>query len=413
MADLDRQRAEVLMQQAGIDALIMFSPESFQYASGAPAGVATMWRSAGAVAVLVPAQATLPETAVVSDLFVDLFQRHSHIEDWRVSPIWVETTTLATVDTTLSATSAIANAWRDEGRLPEFNRPTTFNPDVCFQHLRQALEQHGLAGKRVGFEGSAVSVAEFAQLQEVLAGVELVDASDVIGRLKMVKSSREIDHLRQAVSLAEQGINAIRDAIALGVTRDELAEHWHRAIETHRGDIALTGSWEYISVGPDPWGGNKAIEPGDLVKVDVGCLVNGYTSDSARTFVFGQPTSLQTELYTALSAGFAAGRKLLQPGVALADVHKTTLSAIRAAGFPGYTRGHFGHGLGASVGSEQWPFIAADSNVVFEPGMVMAFECPWYINGLGGMIIENQLLITDDGHEMMNTLPLELHQCSG
>ena len=94
--------------------------------------------------------------------------------------------------------------------------------------------------------------------------------------------------------------------------------------------------------------------------------------------------------------------------MALAEVHQATLGAIRAAGFPGYSRGHFGHGLGAGLGSEEWPFTSARSDAVLEPGMVMAFECPWYIDGLGGMIIENQLLITETGHEMMNTLPLDL-----
>ena len=103
-----------------------------------------------------------------------------------------------------------------------------------------------------------------------------------------------------------------------------------------------------------------------------------------------------------------AGSELLRPSVPLGDVHHATLAAIRAAGFPGYSRGHFGHGLGAGLGSEEWPFISARSDVVLEPGMVMAFECPWYIDGLGGMIIENQLLITETGHEMMNDLPLDL-----
>ena len=66
--------------------------------------------------------------------------------------------------------------------------------------------------------------------------------------------------------------------------------------------------------------------------------------------------------------------------------------------------------MGAGLGSEEWPFISADATVVFEPGMVIAFECPWYITGLGGFIIENQVLITEDGHEMMNSLPLDLIQ---
>ena len=92
MAYLDRQRASKLMSQACIDGLILFSPESFFYATGASPGVAVMWRQTGAVAVFVPADPNIPETAVVSDLFAQNFKNVSHIKDVRESPIWVEST---------------------------------------------------------------------------------------------------------------------------------------------------------------------------------------------------------------------------------------------------------------------------------------------------------------------------------
>jgi len=98
----------------------------------------------------------------------------------------------------------------------------------------------------------------------------------------------------------------------------------------------------------------------------------------------------------------------LHPGKQLKDIYWAALSAIRARGFSSYTRGHFGHGLGNGLGSEQWPFISADAETRLEPGMVMAFECPWYIDGLGAMIIENQFLVCDTGCEMMNSLPIQL-----
>ena len=94
MAYLDRQRASKLMTQAHLDGLIFFSPENFLYATGVSSGVATMWRKAGAVAVFVPANPNTPETAVVSDLFVQSFKDSSHIKDVRESPIWVESNNL-------------------------------------------------------------------------------------------------------------------------------------------------------------------------------------------------------------------------------------------------------------------------------------------------------------------------------
>lgn len=410
MAHLDRKRAGKLMAEAGVDALILLSSESFSYATGAAPGVATMWRKTGAVAVLVPADAMLPETAIVSDLFAGSFRNTSHIEDVRESPIWVETTSLDSLDCIDSPEDQIRSAWQDAGRVKGFNRPTTFDPMVCYRHLADALSERGLVNGIIGFEASAVSVNDFSDLKEALGDIRLVDSSQLVARLKMVKSEREIANLQQAVDIAEIGICAVRNAIRVGITRKELASVWSAAIHNHPDREVLSGSWEYISVGPDPWGGNAAAQVGDLIKVDVGCLVDGYTSDSGRTFVLGQPNDLQSRLYAALMQGFVAGSTLLRPGEELSKVHQVTLNAIRTAGFHDYTRGHFGHGLGAGLGSEEWPFISADAETIFEPGMVMAFECPWYIDGLGGMIIENQLLITETGHEMMNTLPLDLVQ---
>ena len=116
MAHLDRQRASRLMSQAGIDALILFSPESFSYATGTASGVATMWRQAGAVAVMVPLDCNMPETAIVSDLFAKQFLKNSHIKDVRESPIWVETTNIDHLDPDQAPESLIRSAWQGAGR---------------------------------------------------------------------------------------------------------------------------------------------------------------------------------------------------------------------------------------------------------------------------------------------------------
>jgi Xaa-Pro aminopeptidase len=410
MAGLDRKRAEKLMSEAGVAALILLSPESFRYATGASPGVATMWRRAGAVAAVIPADAGLGEGAVVSDLFAPMFRAASHVSDLRESPIWVETANLEQGDPDASAEQRIADAWRDAGRPAGFERPETFDPIVCYRHVADILRERGLEGARVGVETDAISQRDYAAFAATLSGFELVDASDLIARLKMVKSAGEIANLRLAAEISESGIVALRDAIRPGITRDELAAIWRQSVQSHPRADALSGTWEYVSVGGNPWGGNAAAGAGDLIKVDVGCLVQGYTSDTGRTFVLGVPDPVQSRLHDALLQGFRAGADLLRPGIALSEVHRATRAAIRAAGFPGYSRGHFGHGLGAGTGSEEWPFISASSDVVFEPGMVMAFECPWYVDGVGGMIIENQLLITETGHEMMNRLPLDLVQ---
>ncbi|MFP5508380.1 MAG: M24 family metallopeptidase [Alphaproteobacteria bacterium] len=401
-AFLDRARAQTLMAEAGIDALILLSPEAFRYATGAPAGVATMWRRAGAVAALVPADAGLPEMAVASDLFAPTFRAASHITDLRESPIWVEALEAEGFD--IHAPAAPQIAARRAAHPGPAARPSTFEASRTYAHLREALAERGLSQARIGIEMGAVSAEDWPQMQQALVGLTLVDATRLIQRLRAIKAPAEVARLRQAVTLAETGIRAVQAAIRPGISRDALAGVWSDTIRAQSAGQNLTSAWEYISVGRNPWGGNAVAQPGDLIKVDVGCLIDGYTSDTGRTFVLGQPPRAAADIHEALLAGFNAGFACLTPGTPLSEVHRITTQAIRAHGFDSYARGHFGHGLGTGPGSEEWPFIAADSAEVVTPGMVLAFECPWYITGLGGFIIEDQVEITPDGPVSMNSL---------
>ncbi|MBP1858650.1 M24 family metallopeptidase [Rhizobium herbae] len=409
MAHLDRTRATRLMEIAGLDALLLLSPESFTYATGAPAGVATMWRRAGAVAAIIPANPALTESAVVTDLFEAAFRASSAITDIRTNPIWVETGDIRGMDAgALSPEELIESAWAKQGRPAGFQRPETFDAARGFGLARALLAEKRLDKGRIGVEFDGLSVIDFHLLSEALPGAELVDASDLVRRLKMIKSPIEIGHLRTAVELAEAGIATLRETIDVGVSRDALAAAWEKGVraEAARRNVQnLTGLWEYVSVGENPWTRGGVIQRGDLVKVDVGCLIAGYTSDTGRTFVCGMPSPLQARLFDALQTAYDAGLPLLRPGIAMSEVHGITTEAMAKAGFPSYTRGHFGHGLGAGLGSEEWPFLSRQSDVIIEPGMVLAFETPWYVDCVGGMIIENQLLITADGHEIMNRLP--------
>jgi Xaa-Pro dipeptidase len=401
MAHLDRDRAARLMAGQGLDALLFLSPEGFRYATGAEPGVATMWRRAGAVAALVPADSALPELAVVSDLFAAAFRRTSHVTDLREIPIWVETADVTRRD--LADPGLLAKLFRD--RPEGFARPETFDHEACWRHLRDGLAERGLVRGRIGIEAAALASGDLVALAGILSESRLTDATEAIGRLRMVKSPAEIAHLRRAVEIAEAGIVALRDGARPGLTRDDLAALWREGVAAARGGTALSGAWEYLSVGPMPWAGAAVARPGDILKVDVGCVVAGYTSDTGRTFSLGPPPDTARRLFAALAAGFDAGLALLRPGVPFAEVHCAATEAIRAAGLPGFSRGHFGHGLGASLGSEEWPFISAASPVIIEPGMVLAFETPLYVDGLGGFIIEDQVLIGATGPEPMNRLP--------
>jgi Xaa-Pro aminopeptidase len=414
MGYLDRARAGRLMAEAGLDALVLLTPEGFAYATGVPGGPAFMWRRAGAAAALVPADPALAEAAVVYDLLAPRFRAASGIADVRTHPIWVETDDLSHLDHgTNDPAAALAENHRRAGRPQGFRRPQTFDAKACFAHLRDQLAERGLIEGRIGLEFNLLSVADHAALKAAIPEAKWVDGTRTLALARMVKNAAEIAHLRTAVELSEAGTAELVRAIAPGITRNALAAAWRAGVDAAsaaRGVGNLTGVWEYVSVGPNPWGGDAVARRGDLVKVDVGCVIAGYSSDAGRTYAVGGASPLQRRLFGALAEAFAEGSAAIKPGNLLSDVFHAVQGGLARAGFPEFTRGHFGHGLGANVGSEEWPFISADSAIPMEPGMVLAFETPWYVDGVGGMIIEDQMLVTETGHEPMSRLPRELRE---
>jgi Xaa-Pro aminopeptidase len=227
----------------------------------------------------------------------------------------------------------------------------------------------------------------------------------------MIKSPAEIDHLRCAGLSAEAGMRALMAAIRPGADARELELVWRGAALAEAERLQATGNvqgWAYISVGKNGFAPGGPARPGDLIKADVGCVVRGYSSDSARTFACGSAPRAAQEIYAALRAAFDAGLGQLRIGNALRNVHVAATQAMHEAGFRNYSRGHFGHGLGASIWSEEWPFIGADTDVVVEEGMVLAFETPWYIKGVGALMLEDQFTITASGAEPLWSLSRDL-----
>lgn len=418
MGYLDRGRAAGLLADAGIDALVVLSPENFAYVTGAGPGPVAMWRRAGGAVALVPADAGAAPAAVVPDSLEGPFRAATGIADVRTHVIWMDALDLDADAATAAGpdlAARVAAAARRAGRPQGLTRPATYEPRRAFALLRETLAERGLLRARLGVELDFVPVADFALLRDVVPEAEWVDSGPVFERLRAVKTTREIDRLRTALELSETGLAALARAIAPGAGPGGLARTWRdAATEAASAQGApLTGSWHYISVGPDPWSATSRLAPGGLVKADVGCVVDGYSSDCARTFVLGAAPAAATAVYGAMRDAWETGRAELRPGRLLSDVHRATTAAMRRAGFPDYARGHFGHSVGAMLSIEEWPYIAADSAVAIEPGMVLSYEIPWYLGGLGAFMLEDQFLITGDGAESMNRLPRDLVAVAG
>lgn len=394
------------MSERGVDALVLAQPETIKYATGAFPGVATFWRRAGAAFVLVPQDG--PMTAIVGDLQREAFKQQSQIDDVRSHRIWVET---GQFDGQPDIASALVANDAAKGKPHRLSRPAQYDVGTSVALLRDSLAEHGLLKARIGMELGFIAVRDFSIFTDLMPEATWVDATNLVERLRAIKSPREIDILRTAAELSGAGLRTLVQGVTLGMDAARMTEIWRDATlaeATRRGLPPPASTWAYIAVGGDGFAPGGPAQAGDLIKIDVGCVIDGYSSDGGRTAVLGKASPAAHKVYDALHKSFDTGFALLRPGAMLSDVYRAVSTTMWDAGFSTYNRGHFGHGVGASIWSEEWPFISADATAVAEPGMVLAFEAPYYIEGLGGFIIEDQLLITETGTEVMASTSRDL-----
>ncbi|PRD43685.1 aminopeptidase P family protein [Phyllobacterium phragmitis] len=410
LGSLDRKRAHALLEEARLDGMVLIQPESVTYATGAKPGSAAGWRRAGAVFVIVPANANVPMTAIVGDFYAEEFRAASGIEDIVTFPVWVDLIDIAPYENgTLVERLSLARPAKSARA-----RPANYDADLTFGLLADVLRRRGLASARLGTEYAFLPFADAGRFSSACPDVRWSDASQLVSRLRMIKSQQEIALLRIAAQSAEAGVAAAISNLEPGRTGEQLFSSFHaassrRAVELgYDGPIYPVGT---VTVGPKATGWGRPAQKGDIIRLDVGCTVQGYTSDSARTAVMGQPSEDQRAVYNSLHKAFHRGLGLLRPGIPLRAVHAAAMRSMHDDGFTMYCRGHFGHGVGASVFVEEWPFISADEHMEIEAGMVLAYELPWYIRGLGAFMLEDQFIIAAETAEPCWSLSRNLVVC--
>lgn len=346
----------------------------------------------GGAFLLLPCGESEQPSAIIGDFNLDVFLRVSGMEDVVATPIWVGTADITTVSPGLAD---IREKLRQAPGVVE-QRPTTFDLSRSLELLRDMLAKRGLLSGRLGIEYGFVPHLDAIELQRAFPHVEWVDATTLLGRLRMIKSPEEINLLSAAAQAAEAGLMAVLNDVKPGVSIPELTAKWNEAAVTDaqaRYPHAAIGTLSSIAAGPSAWGPSDVLRKGDLVKFDIGCIINGYSSDCARTFVIGEPSSDVKTVYDAILESHRAAVATLRVGAEFRQIHDAAVKSMHGAGFTSYKRGHFGHSLGAGLFVEEWPFIGRDERETVAPGMVLAVEVPWYIRGLGAFMIEDQFTI--------------------
>lgn len=406
---LDRSRASDLMSSYGIDALVLAEPEAFRYAIGSSVGPSGMMRRAGSQFAIVPRDPALPVAAIIPDFDETRTRATSPDIELRMHPTWIETVNLPEDMQGMSLEEGIEAFLARLNRDPAFQRPSLFDPQLGFQALTRLIDELDLAKGTLGFDLDFVPSNDMRLARHWLKDATIVDGSPVVDRLRMIKSSQEIAWLRTGLQLTETGLGRLVADARVGHTSYDLIDMYNETVAAASRAVGhRVSTLFHFALGARPKPMDAPAVAGDPLKTDCAIVVEGYASDMCRNFVFGEPSADQLRLHQIAERVFEAGLAELRPGRTLGDVHKAASSGLAAEGLPSFRRGHFGHGIGMSTWSEQWPFISHGSDVKIEPNMVFAYEIPLYIEGVGPFNLEDQFLITASGAETMNRMPRKL-----
>ncbi|MBX5442463.1 MAG: aminopeptidase P family protein [Solirubrobacteraceae bacterium] len=263
---------------------------------------------------------------------------------------------------------------------------------------------------RVGYDHASMSVKTFDHLRELAgAPIELVPAGGLVEELRAVKDPDEIERIRAAAQLADAALEVVLKRGLAGRTEREVALDLE--VEQRRLGAEAVSFPPIVAAGahgalPHAQPRAVGIPAGTLVVIDWGCRLDGYCSDCTRTYATGEPSDRDREVYELVLAAQRAGLDAVRPGPRGREVDAVAREIIAGAGHGE----HFGHGLGHGVGLDvhEAPRLSTTGETELAAGMVVTVEPGVYLPGEVGVRIEDLVVVTDDGGEILSGLPKDL-----
>jgi Xaa-Pro aminopeptidase len=276
-----------------------------------------------------------------------------------------------------------------------------------------ALTDRGLKTSTIGVDESNLAIDSWTAMVEALPQARVVRGAALFRNIRMVKTEEEINRIARATEITEQGIQHVFECAEVGVTERELAHQFKARVSELGGDPAF---WVLSAGGrtahTHPRQSTYAIKPGDLLKLDMGCTYRFYWSDVGRTKGVGEPDERAQRIYETLCGGLRAAIDHVRPGVRSSEVFDAAVETIRACGLPDYQRHHCGHGIGINVYDEplirpagcRGIYTMGVADPKLEVGMVINVETPYYLLGEYGFIVEDTVVVREDGPQLLTHL---------
>lgn len=287
---------------------------------------------------------------------------------------------------------------QEESSLDQF----IARPPETYEHAAPDLK-----GLRVGFEAEHLTVAGLEDLRKHWPEATLVPLRGVVEGVRAVKSEEEIRAIEAAQKLSDEAFTHVRPMIRAGVRELDVALEIESFFRKAGGEVAFEVIVASGPRGAMPHGSasDRVMQDGELVTVDMGAKLNGYNSDMTRTVAIGTPSAEMRRVYDAVLEAEEAAVKAVKPGVRAADLDRLARDILTKHGLGDAFAHSLGHGVGLEV--HEAPGLRGTSEEVLQPGMVITIEPGAYLPGVGGVRIEDLVLVTGDGYRVLSQAPRE------
>ncbi len=263
---------------------------------------------------------------------------------------------------------------------------------------------------RIGIEFSTITVEKEILIKETTNG-QMINIENEMLELRAIKDKEEIEKIKVAARIADFAMNGAVMSIKEGMTEYEISAIAQNII-MKEGAEGL--SFEpFVMIGENAWmpqrfSTSNRLKKGELALFDMGCIVDGYCSDITRTFSLGGLSDAQQQIFNIAYQAQQRAINAANPGIKSEELDREPREYITDNGYGDYFPHLTGHGLGLDV--HEMPIIDKDSKILLKPGMIVTIEPGIYVEGVGACRIEDMLLITENGCELLTKTPRELYR---
>jgi Xaa-Pro aminopeptidase len=371
------------MNDSNVDLLVVSAPENVFYVSDVPTSFTNSNRLLFCSRRTAPIMCVVPSegepTLILSAAAYDVTARNTWIKD-------------------LSLYATGTYIWRK-------NR-VGLTAKTFVDTLQKIISErlHKTSAARIGIEFNDLNAINYEALKKAFSDHSFVDGTQILLLSRMIKNQEEISRFKKANQILCKVMKKIENALKDRPTETELDillkyEMLREGAESWQQSTIAAGR---IS-GPDIYNQpvpKRKVQNGDLVRLDVGCVYKGYTADLSRTYAIRRVPTRAGKTYQVLKAAFLKYLDLFEPGTKASDINVAVVNYVKKHLDKEYYRGNVGHGVGVELYDK--PILAPDDSTPFESGMTLSYEVPYHISGLGGLNLEDSILITKKSKEIVS-----------